>query len=93
MVVAEAEPQAPPAASRRGCPRPKLRGRPEFLGAEHAPPAGTFQVPWAPPEDDGESAVGGDGAVERRVANAVTLSQVLAREVFSADGMKVVTAL
>jgi murein DD-endopeptidase MepM/ murein hydrolase activator NlpD len=90
--VAEAEPPAPaaptPLAARVPAQAPKI------LSPEHAPPAGTFQVPWAPPpEDDGESAVGGDGAVERRFANAVTLSQVLAREGFGPDGMKVVTAL
>jgi murein DD-endopeptidase MepM/ murein hydrolase activator NlpD len=83
-VVAEAERPAPPAAP----------AAPKLLGPQHAPPPGTFQVPWAPPpEDDGESAVGGDGAVERRFANAVTLSQVLAREGFGPDGLKVVAAL
>ena len=64
------------------------------MGAQHAPPHGAFQVPWAPPpEDDGESAVGGDGAIERRFSNAVTLSQVLAREGFGPAGPRVVAAL
>ena len=94
VVVAEAEAPAPPQPLAARMPAPQAARAPRILGPEHAPPAGTFQVPWAPPpEDDGESAVGGDGAVERRFANAVTLSQVLAREGFSADGMKVVTAL
>ncbi|HVU51894.1 MAG TPA: peptidoglycan DD-metalloendopeptidase family protein, partial [Polyangia bacterium] len=92
VVVAEADP--PPAARQplaSSAPAPRA---PRVLGPEHAPPPGTFQVPWAPPpEDDGESAVGGDGAVERRFASAVTLSQVLAREGFAADGLKVVAAL
>jgi murein DD-endopeptidase MepM/ murein hydrolase activator NlpD len=87
-----AAPAAPqPLASRAPAATPRA---PRVLGPEHAPPPGTFQVPWAPPpEDDGDSAVGGDGAVERRFANAITLSQVLAREGFAADGMKVVAAL
>ena len=64
------------------------------MNATHAPPHGAFQVPWAPPaEDDGESAVGGDGAIERKFSNAVTLSQVLAREGYGPAGVKVVAAL
>jgi murein DD-endopeptidase MepM/ murein hydrolase activator NlpD len=103
-VPAEAAPaapdEAPPAAAapvavaEAAPPTPAAPAAPKLLGPQHAPPPGTFQVPWAPPpEDDGESAVGGDGAIERRFANAVTLSQVLAREGFGSDGLKVVAAL
>jgi murein DD-endopeptidase MepM/ murein hydrolase activator NlpD len=75
-------------------PAPKAASPPQALGPQHAPPPGTFMVPWAPPpEDDGESAVGGDGAVEHRFANAITLSQVLSREGFGAAGPNVAAAL
>ena len=67
---------------------------PQASAAPRAPPHAPFQVPWAPPpEDDGESAVGGDGAIEHKFANAVTLSQVLAREGFGPAGGNVVAAL
>jgi murein DD-endopeptidase MepM/ murein hydrolase activator NlpD len=85
---------AAPAPAAPSSPAPPAPAAPKVLGPQHAPPPGTYQVPWAPPpEDDGESAVGGDGAAERRFANAVTLSQVLAREGFGPDGLKVVAAL
>jgi murein DD-endopeptidase MepM/ murein hydrolase activator NlpD len=58
-----------------------------------ASPRGAVQVPWAPPEDDGESATGEDGTIERKFGNAVTLSQVLAREGFGPGGPRVVAAL
>jgi murein DD-endopeptidase MepM/ murein hydrolase activator NlpD len=84
--------EPPPAAA--PTPAAPIFQAPTAAGPQHAPPRGTFQVPWAPPpEDDGESAVGGDGAVERRFGNAVTLSQVLSREGFGPDGLKVVAAL
>ncbi|HVX97595.1 MAG TPA: peptidoglycan DD-metalloendopeptidase family protein [Polyangia bacterium] len=60
----------------------------------HAPAHAPYQVPWAPPpEDDGESAVGGDGAIERRFANNVTLGAVLSREGFGPSAPSVVAAL
>jgi murein DD-endopeptidase MepM/ murein hydrolase activator NlpD len=87
---------APPASAPPAAPvfQPPTGKAPIAATAQHAPPHGTFQVPWAPPpEDDGESAVGGDGALERRFGNAVTLSQVLAREGFGPAGGNVVAAL
>jgi murein DD-endopeptidase MepM/ murein hydrolase activator NlpD len=85
--VAEAERPAPPVFQ-----APTAAA--SHATAQHAPPHGVFQVPWAPPpEDDGESAVGGDGAIERKFVNAVTLSQVLAREGFGPSGPNVVAAL
>jgi murein DD-endopeptidase MepM/ murein hydrolase activator NlpD len=90
-----AEPPAAPIVAAAERPAPSgPPSAPKLLGPQHAPPPGTFQVPWAPPpEDDGESAVGGDGAIERRFGSAVTLSQVLAREGFGPAGLKVVAAL
>jgi murein DD-endopeptidase MepM/ murein hydrolase activator NlpD len=90
-----AAPAAPPVFHAPASPATsKGASPPQALAPQHAPPPGTFQVPWAPPsEDDGDSAVGGDGAVERRFANAITLSQVLAREGFGAAGPNVVAAL
>jgi murein DD-endopeptidase MepM/ murein hydrolase activator NlpD len=89
--IAAAERPAPPVFQP---PTSKPASAPLAVGAQHAPPHAAFQVPWAPPpEDDGESAVGGDGAAERRFGNAVTLSQVLAREGFGPAGGNVVAAL
>jgi len=85
---------APPAFRAPAAKNTPPTAAPWAAGAPHAPPHAPFQVPWAPPpEDDGESAVGGDGAIEHRFANAVTLSQVLAREGFGAAGGNVVAAL
>ena len=61
--------------------------------AASSSPRGAVQVPWAPPEDDGESATGEDGTIERKFGNAVTLSQVLEREGFGPGGPRVVAAL
>jgi murein DD-endopeptidase MepM/ murein hydrolase activator NlpD len=82
--------RAPPAAK----PAIASPAAPQASATPRAPPHAPFQVPWAPPpEDDGESAVGGDGAIEHKFANAVTLSQVLAREGFGPAGGNVVAAL
>jgi murein DD-endopeptidase MepM/ murein hydrolase activator NlpD len=81
----------PPTAK---APRPAAAPVVASTGADHAPPPGTFQVPWAPPsEEDGESAVGGDGALERRFAANATLGQVLAREGFGPAGPNVIASL
>jgi murein DD-endopeptidase MepM/ murein hydrolase activator NlpD len=85
---------APAAAPVFKAPSPQVASAPQVTGAERAPPHGAFEVPWAPPpEDDGESAVGGDGAIERKFVNAETLSQVLAREGFGPAAGNVVAAL
>jgi murein DD-endopeptidase MepM/ murein hydrolase activator NlpD len=99
--VALAAPEAAPvvlaAAEQPSAPAAAI----PFVQAVPAPPAprgatasrGASQVPWAPPEDDGESATGEDGTIERKFGNAVTLSQVLAREGFGPSGAHVVAAL
>ena len=107
VVVAPAEPtpapQAPAGAATERPAPPVFQPPPTststsasapVASAPHAPPHGAFEVPWAPPpEDDGESAVGGDGAIEKRFAPNITLSQVLAREGFGPAGGNVVAAL
>jgi murein DD-endopeptidase MepM/ murein hydrolase activator NlpD len=86
--------QVPAAAGTKPASRPTVASAPTAGGVQHAPPRGTFQVPWAPPpEDEGESAVGDDGAIERKFTNAVTLSQVLAREGFGPSAGRVIASL
>jgi murein DD-endopeptidase MepM/ murein hydrolase activator NlpD len=82
---------APEAASAAAVPRQVVA---VASAPVHAPAHAPYQVPWAPPpEDDGESAVGGDGAIERRFANNVTLGAVLSREGFGPAGPSVIAAL
>jgi murein DD-endopeptidase MepM/ murein hydrolase activator NlpD len=87
---------APAAAS---APPPVVAVAPKPAAA--APPV--FRVPFmgmpqtpnaaSPSEDDGESATGEDGSVEKQFAPAVTLSQVLQREGFGAQTFNVIAAL
>jgi murein DD-endopeptidase MepM/ murein hydrolase activator NlpD len=56
--------------------------------------SGVVQVPWAPPEDDGDSPVAEDGAIDtKKFEPNITLGQVLAREGFGAQAGNVIAAL
>jgi murein DD-endopeptidase MepM/ murein hydrolase activator NlpD len=81
-----------------------LPSAPTSRAAVASPPAPpVFQLPFtlspkasatpSPPEDDGESAIGEDGALGKKFVPAETLGQVLAREGFGAQAGNVVAAL
>ena len=102
-------PAATPAAASKPSPAvkpaPAVPAAAPVVAAASAPPPAAppvFRVPFmgAPvtagaslPEDDGDSATGDDGNVEKRFAPAMTLSQVLAREGFGPQTFNVIAAL